>query len=934
LREKRGDVSTSPEEPRAFGSAPTGTVTFAFTDIEGSTQRWERNAVAMQAALRRHDELLRATISEHRGFVFKTIGDAFCAAFGRPQDGVSAMLAAQRALAAEDFSAVDGVRVRAALHTGTAHERDGDYFGPVVNRVARLLATGHGGQVLASGITADLVRGALPPQTTLVDLGEHRLKDLAKPECVYQLLAPDLPSEFPPLRSLNVLANNLPSQLTTLVGREREVGEIEVLVAKHRLVTLVGAGGIGKTRASLQVAANLLEDFPGGAWFVELAPLSSGEYVPTAIAHELDLAPAADGDALASLVATLQAKPSLLLVLDNCEHLIEAVAGTISAIVRACPNVRVLASSRQSLGVGGEATYQMPTLSLPSKAKSGRFTAGDVIDCAAVALFCERAGAANAAFALSDENAPDVAEICRRLDGIPLAIELAAARANVLSPKQLRERLDARFRLLTGGSRDALPRQQTLRALIDWSHELLEERERVLFRRLAIFINGFTIEGAVAAGGGDGLDELDVFDLLASLIGKSLVLAEPEGDALRYRLLESTRVYALEKLVEAGEHDVLAGRRLRYLRDRFVALRARVEETGRQAELSDALRAEREDVRSALDGAQTPADVVAGGVLLTAIELERSWTGANVMESIARCERYLAALPREETRLLARISTELANFLGLTLQKARAIEVATEAVALARVCGEGATLARALEYYAFRLMAVNRLEECEAALAEAESIAGISPRLRLQILAAHANLSASRGDLDTAARTFELLRDQHRTLGSERALQVETLNLAEIEHQRGRTKRSIALVEEIMTSIRSNNESNLAATTLQNLAGYLAAENDLPGAIAAAREAIVLFAASQPEHVHVVIALEHLALAYALGGDLARAATLEGYVENAFRRLEFVREYTEEATHVRLTELLREGLAPSEFDAFIAAGAALTPAEAIARGLD
>ena len=926
-------MSTSPAEPLTSGSAPTGTVTFAFTDIEGSTLRWERDPAAMQAALRRHDELMRATIAEHGGFVFKTIGDAFCAAFGRPQDGVGAMLAVQRALASEDFSAVDGVRVRAALHTGTADERDGDYFGPVVNRVARLLAIGHGGQVLASGVTAELVAGALPPQTTLYDLGEHRLKDLATPERVFQVHAADLPVEFPPLRSLSAQANNLPPQLTTLVGREREVAEIEALVAGNRLVTLVGAGGIGKTRASLQVAANLLDGFEGGAWFVELAPLASGEYVPTTIAQELGLVPPADGDALESLVGALKSKPNLLLVLDNCEHLVDAAAATISAILRACPNVRVLASSRQSLGVGGEATYQMPTLSLPSGDEASRLGASDMLGCAAVALFCERAKAANAAFALTDENAAIVADACRRLDGIPLAIELAAARSKILSPKQLRERLDARFRLLTGGSRDALPRQQTLRALIDWSHDLLDERERTLFRRLAIFINGFTLEGAVAVGADEGLDELDVFDLLASLIGKSLVLAEPDGEALRYRLLESTRVYALEKLDEAGENETLAGRRLRYLRDRFAALRARVEETGQHGELVEALRAEREDVRSALDGAHAPADVVAGGALLTAIELERGWSGVNVMESIARCERYLALLPPGETRLLAHISTELANFLGLTLQKARAIEVATEAVAFARVCGDDATLARALEQLAFRLMAVNRLDECEAALAEAESIPAVSPRLRLQIRAARANLSASRGDLDTAARTFERQRDEYRALGNERAAHVETLNLAEIEHERGRTERSIALVGEIMPSIRSNSESNLAATMLQNLAGYLAAANDLPGAIAAAREALALFSASQPEHLHVTIALEHLALAYALGGDLARAAKLEGYVENAFRHVDFVREYTEEVTHRRLTALLREALAPAELDASLAAGAALTPAAAIAEGM-
>jgi len=436
---------------------PSGTITFVFTDIEGSTQRWDRDRAAMELAVRRHDAIMRDAIAAHNGHVFKTIGDAFCAAFARPEDAVAAMFDAQRALGAEDFSAVDGIRVRAAIHTGTADERDRDYFGPAVNRVARLLGIAHGGQVLLSGVTSDLVQGSLPSQASLRDLGEHRLKDLSRPEYVYQLLGPDLIAEFPPLRSLNAMPNNLPRVTTSFIGREDEVADITALLAKHQLVTLVGSGGVGKTRTSLQVAANLLDGSGDGVWFIELAPLSSGDLIPGTVAETMGLTLPAEGDPVDLLVRAL-AKKRALFVFDNCEHLIGASARVIAAIVRGCPQIVTLASSRQGLGIAGEATYRMPPLTTPRDAEGASLTAADAPRYAAIALFVERARASDHRFVLTDENAPIVAEICRRLDGIALAIELAAARVKILSPKQLRDKLDERFRVLTGGSRDVLPR--------------------------------------------------------------------------------------------------------------------------------------------------------------------------------------------------------------------------------------------------------------------------------------------------------------------------------------------------------------------------------------------------------------------------------------------------------------------------------------------
>jgi predicted ATPase/class 3 adenylate cyclase len=896
---------------------PTGTVTFLFSDIEGSTQRWDRNRAAMQDAVRRHDALMRTAIARHDGCVFKTIGDAFCAAFARPEDTVAAILDAQRALGAEDFSLIDGLRVRAAVHTGTADEREGDFFGPAVNRVARLLAIGHGGQVLLSGVTTDLVQGALPPRASLRDLGEHRLKDLARPEQVYQLLAPDLTADFPPLRSLGVLPNNLPLQLTTFVGREAEIAETTALIDRHRLVTLVGSGGVGKTRLSLQVAANLLDGAGDGVWFIELAPLTSGGYIPSTVALALGLTLSTEGDPVENLVRALKGKHALL-VFDNCEHVVEPAAHVISAILHAAPNVKVLASSRQGLGVAGEATYHVPSLDLP----------------AGVALFVERARAASATFSLTDENAPVVADICRRLDGIPLAIELAAARVKMLSPQQLRERLDERFRVLTGGGRDVLPRQQTLRALIDWSHDLLDERERTLFRRLGIFVGGLALEGAVAVGSGGDLDELDVFDVLASLVDKSLVLAEPQGDSLRYRLLESTRAYASEKLTDAGERDLLACRHLLYLRDRFLELSERHKRTAQAADLIAALQTELEDVRSALDDALADSAMIDGGELLANIgAITWQATGLDA-EAIARCEAYLAALPAGESRLRGRLSTALSRLLLDAGHKVRAFELAAEAVEQARASGDASSLTGALIVYAYAATLLSHLDDAESALAEVEAIPESSAPSRISFLNARASLSWFRGDLGAAARLFQQLRKEHHSLGNTNGELATALHIAEVEHARGQTQQAIAIVRETLSAVRSGADKSTLAFLLINLAGYLATVDDLSGAAAAAREAIGIYTAREPDHAYVTVAIEHLALVFALRGDRARAATLEGYADAAFERYGFEREFTETTTHDRLTVLLREAITPDELARLMAEGAVLTPAAAIALALE
>ena len=540
-------------------------LTFLFTDIERSSELWETHPQAMGRALAQHDSLLTGIFQEHGGTVFKTVGDAFCVAFAHAQEAVSAAFATQKGLAEAAWEETGPLRVRIAVHSGVAELRDGDYFGPTLNRVARVLSVGHGGQTLLTQVVADSVRGTLPADVSLRDLGERRLKDLRQPERIFQLISEDLPDNFPPLRSLEILPNNLPAQVTSFVGREREMAEVKRLLQGSRLVTLTGPGGSGKTRLSIQVAADLFEQFPHGVWLVELSTVSDPELVPESLINAVRIREAPDRTPLATLVEALRTR-QLLVILDNCEHLVAACARVVTALLRGCPQVKVLASSREALSVEGETIWALAPLSLPDF-DHGQSTPDleQLAGLEAVQLFVERATAVRPDFHLTVDNAALVARICWRLDGLPLAIELAAARAKLLPLAQILDRLDHRFRLLTGGSRAALPRQQTLGALIDWSHDLLSEPERTLFRRLSVFVAGRTLEMAEAVCGVEGLDPADVFDLLCSLADKSLLMVEaaPDGEP-RYTMLESIWDYADDRLMQAGEEARFRRRHLDY----------------------------------------------------------------------------------------------------------------------------------------------------------------------------------------------------------------------------------------------------------------------------------------------------------------------------------------------------------------------------------
>jgi predicted ATPase/class 3 adenylate cyclase len=584
---------------------PEGTVTFLFTDIEGSTRLWEQHPEAMRRALARHHELVSQGIEAHGGSVItrQGEGDSFFAVFARAGDAVAAACALQRELQAERWPEETLLRVRMALHTGEAELRGGDYFGGAVNRCARLRGVGHGGQTLLSQTTAALVRDELPEGVSLRDLGTHRLKDLQRPEPIFQLMYPELAGEFPPLRSLEAFAHNLPLQLTRFIGREREMEAVKRLLQRTRLLTLTGAGGCGKSRLALQVAAELVGEYAEGVWFVELAALSEPALVPQTLAAALGVREEPGRPLLGTLVDALRPR-SLLLVLDNCEHLLPACAQLAEGLLRSCPNVRLLATSREGLGIAGEQSYRVPCLSVPDPEQLPPL--GALQQYEAVSLFADRAILSQPEFAVTAANAAAVAQVCQRLDGIPLALELAAARVKVLPVEKIAARLDDRFRLLTGGSRTAAAasgtrRQQTLRALIDWSYHLLTEPERTLLRRLSVFAGGWTLEAVEAVCPGEGIEGWEILDLLTSLVEKSLVLHEEPGRESRYRLLETVREYGRECLELHGEAAAATERHARYFLAQVEELKVAARERGSvdQEEWFDQLDAEYAGLRLA-----------------------------------------------------------------------------------------------------------------------------------------------------------------------------------------------------------------------------------------------------------------------------------------------------------------------------------------------
>jgi predicted ATPase/class 3 adenylate cyclase len=518
---------------------PSGTITFLFTDIEGSTRLWEDDPEATGNAVRRHDELMREAFEAHHGYVFTAAGDSFAAAFQSAGDAVAAAVEAQDRLAREPWPGPE-VRVRMGLHTGEAEERDGDYFGPTVNRSARIMATAHGGQVVMSALTAELARGSLEADQEVVDLGFHHLRDVAEPVPVWELRAGGRPHQFPALRSLGP-RGNLPAAPDRFIGRDVQLAEVVDCVSRNRLATVTGPGGVGKTRLAIAAAHRMAPMVKDGTWLCELGSVTD----PDAVGHAVGTSLALDGLADTSALIEALTGKQLLLVLDDCEHLIDAVSRLVARIVTSCPEVRVLATSRERLQVEGEVTYPVPLLP------------ADGPESAAVALFLSRAADVRHDFRADPDELEVIAEICRRLDGLPLAIELAAARSRTMSPGDIAGHLDQRFRLLTAGRRSAAERHRTLRGAVDWSYDMLEPGSQELFQSLAVFAGGFTVDAVKGVCGGPAVDEMDVLDDLEELVDKSMVTAP---DAGRYTMLATLRQYGRERLAGAGRDEQTARR--------------------------------------------------------------------------------------------------------------------------------------------------------------------------------------------------------------------------------------------------------------------------------------------------------------------------------------------------------------------------------------
>ena len=794
--------------------------TFLFTDIEGSASLWERDPARMQPSLARHDAISHSAVEQHRGTVVKMTGDGMLAAFTDPLDAIAATLRLQQALAETGPEDALALRVRCGLHAGVSETRDHDVFGSAVNRAARIMGVAHGGQVLLSQAVTLLVRNRLPAGVTLRALGSVRLRDLASPEEVSQLVHPRLRQDFPALRSLELTPNNLPQQLTSFIGRDRELAEARKLLGSTRLLTLVGAGGLGKTRLSLQVAADVMDDYPDGVWFVEFAPLADGRLVAQAVGSALGVKEEG-GRPLVEALARYVADRSPLIILDNCEHVIQACAELASQLLRSGPRLRLLATSREPLHVAGEKSYPLPALGVPALAVSTPLSA--LAQFESVRLFADRAAAAQPAFRVTEVNAAAVIGICRHLDGIPLAIELAAARVRALSVEQIAAHLSDRFRLLTGGDRTAMARQRTLRTCIDWSYDLLTELERVLLRRLAVFAGGFTLEAAECVAPGDGLAAADVLDLLGHLVEKSLVEMDAEGQ--RYRLLETMREYAQERLSESNEGDKVRGRHLAF----YVALAqtAQPQLIGPQrAAWFARLDLERENLLAAHSWCDHAPE--GGGLgLRLASAMRRYWIVRGLLGLGYRMTVEALARPDAQPSSTARGNAlfgagEIASWMA---RYPEAQQHLTECVAIARACGDKSELERALQPLALAALGLGNPAEARRHLEEALAFARElgKPRRIASALTGLAQLHRASGNLDAAEPMYREVLALSRELRDPELISVALLNLAMVSVGRNSTDDARAMLLETITIAMETGSSPAVQSVLEVCAGLAAA---------------------------------------------------------------------------------------------------------------
>jgi predicted ATPase/class 3 adenylate cyclase len=907
-------------------SVESGTVSFLFTDIEGSTACWEREPIAMRTALRRHDQILRAAIESAGGRIFKTMGDSFCAAFADPLRASLAALDAQRALADEPFPTAEPLRVRMAVHVGPVDERDGDYFGTTLNRIARLLSIAHGGQVLLSGAAEALVSDALPPGVELHDLGEHRLKDLRQPEHVFGLFGPGLPADPRPLRSLSAVANNLPIHPSPIVGRERELADLADLVARHRLLTIAGPGGIGKTRVALALAAEIAKPFESDVWFVDFAPLGDESLVTGTIAGVLSLQPSEAGRALESVVTYLGERP-VILVFDNCEHVVAAAAAAARRIVEACPAVRLVATSREALGVGGEFVYRLGPLSYPATALD---VPAKAVEYDACRLFAERAQADGVPYAFDDEDWNAIGEICRRVDGLPFAVELAASRVRMFRPPDLCERLRSHLGVLGHGSRTARPRQRTIHAMIAWSYDLLGPDERRLLARLAVFSGGWTLSAAEFVCSDDDLSSGLIVELLGSLIDKSLVMVDVRETQNRFNFLETTRTFALGRLRESGE-----------LKSRYARHAAWVDVHLREAYDSNAHvpvhrwlaenAPEIDNIRAALRWALADGGDVLLGARCAGNAAPLWYEGGLAVEAHAWIETALSRIsPDGFPNIACRLFYALAHIaLG-----PQAVDAASKAIHYAGAAGDDRCLAASYVTLGTAHWHMGRLPAALAALDEA--LAAFE-RIDLEVsgpyanaLDARGNLRLNVGELDEAGRDFERALARYEMLEDDLAVGRVCGNLAELAFARGDAGLALERASQALDIFRRHRSRIREANALVNIASYHLARDDAAAAEAPATDALRLATTLGEEHI-CVVALQHLAAVLAARRDFGLSAEALGFVDAWYASHECERAWSEQQGADRLLATLAAHVQPDDLAQRRFSGAAFELPEATLR---
>jgi predicted ATPase/class 3 adenylate cyclase len=852
LGELGADRLAPPEQTRA--DLPTGTVTFLFTDIEGSTRLWEQHPTAMRSALARHDAILRRTIAAAGGVVFNTTGDGVHAAFVRAPDALAAALESQRALLAEAWGPTGSLQARMALHTGVVDLCDGDYAGIPLNRVARLMVVGHGGQTLVSQATAELVHDHLPPGVYLRDLGEHLLKDLTRPEHIFQLVAPDLPTDFPPLTTPDARPTNLPTQPTSLIGRDQEVATLRDRLrrADGRLLTLTGPGGVGKTRLALQVAAEVRDDFTAGVFVVNLAPLRDAHLVVSSIAQTLAIREAA-GQPLIERVQEALRERELLLVLDNFEQVLDA-APQVADLLAACPRLKVLITSRAALRIRGERQIPVPPLALPDRAQ--RVDADAVARAPAVTLFVERAQAVQPTFMLTTVNAAMVAEICQRLDGLPLAIELAAARITLFTPAALLARLENRLQLLTGGARDLPARQQTLRNTLDWSYDMLDAGEQTLLTRLTVFVGGWTLEAAEAICAELKTDDtsmpFSIFNGLAPLLNQSLVRRiEGVAGEPRFIMLETIREYARERLESTGEATTLRRRHLAY----YLALAELAEprlSAADQLDWLDRLEQDHDNLRTALAWAveHEPEDALRLGGALTDFWDTRGYHGEGrqwLDRALARAgaatrsgaERDDAAGPQPSASTVARTKAlhSAGRLAHAQEDNMRAEALFVESLTLARAQGDPGRIALIAPILSdLGELALHQGDTARAtalyteglALARAADDRGVVGRLLLGL----GDVAQAQGDLRAAASCYEESLTLRRALDDRRGIAWALHALGQLARAQGAWQRAAEAFAEGLALARAVGDQENTAWLLYHTGHLAMAQRDLAGAAA------------------------------------------------------------------------------------------------------